>query len=181
MRFIKEKGFLWLVALVCITFISTAGHAAQNANDNSLQVLGGFQFYQSSEDGNLNLSIEYGKYTSKPLEVGVLQSLIYNFTDARSDSWSALTAGYANWHFLGFTANDSFQPFLGMFGGIVYNDEDLTAAIGPNAGFKAYFTDNTFITTRYRYEMYFNDLDLGGDVEAAWGNHTIAIGIGYVW
>jgi hypothetical protein len=169
------------VALLIFACFASTGYSAQQVGDSSLQFSGGFQYYHSSEEGNLNVSIEYGKYTSRPLEVGVLQSFIYNFVEERSDSWSALTAGYANWHFLGFAQNDTFQPFLGGFAGIVYNDEDLTGAIGPNVGFKAYVNDRMFVATRYRYEMYLNDLELGGDPGSAWGNHVITVGLGFLW
>ncbi len=51
--------------------------------------------------------------------------------------------------------------------------------IEPIRGVKVFFNPNTFVSSRYRYEWYFDNLDVGSD--SSEGNHVVTIGFGYVW
>ncbi len=156
--------------------------AAQNSGDNSLQLGGSFFHAQGADVGTLNLEGAYGKFITKNLELGLIQTLGYSFIDGKDDEWVASTIPFLNYHFLGLTTNDTFQPFIGAFIGASYNKDDITGTLGPQIGFKSFVTDSTFITVTYRYEWFFDDLALN-DIEdnSSDGNHVVTLGVGFIF
>ena len=115
----------------------------------------------------------------------------YAFIENQDDVWTASTVGFANYNFSdGVDEVGEFVPFAGVFLGGAYNDKDATGTLGPNFGFKYFVNDKTFITTRYRYEWFFDKLDLSkvSDIKddlqiisdnKSDGNHVLTIGLGF--
>ena len=93
--------------------------------------------------------------------------------------WAATTAPFVRYHFLGLSEN-RIVPFLGAFLGAVWNDNDITGTLGPEAGIKFFVTEQAFIQTRYRYAWFFDDFE-SADNQSDNGNHVISVGIGYFW
>ncbi|MBU0946874.1 MAG: porin family protein [Proteobacteria bacterium] len=169
-------------ASLLITGMAASVQAAQNASDSSLQLGGSFFHAQGAEVGTLNLEAAYGYFTTKNLEIGLIQSLGYSFIDDADDQWGASTIPFVNYHFLGLTTNDTFQPFIGVFIGASYNEDDITGTMGPQVGFKSFINDSTFVTVKYRYEWFFDELDYN-DIEdnSSDGNHVVTLGVGFVF
>jgi hypothetical protein len=151
------------------------------AEDNELLLSGGFFHGEDSDFSNLNVDLSWGRYLANPaLQLGLLQTLNWLIVDGEEDPWSATTAPFFHYHFLGMSQENTVVPFLGGFGGLVWNDDDATGTVGPSGGLKFFVTDQTFIQTKYRYEWFFDELDRADD-QADDGNHVVSLGIGYVW
>jgi len=154
--------------------------AGPASNDNELLLAAGFFHGQGSDLSNLNVDLSFGRFLNNPAwQIGLLQTLNWTIIDDAEDPWAATTAPFVRYHFLG-SGESRVVPFLGAFLGAVWNDDDITGALGPEAGLKFFVTDQTFIQTRYRYEWFFDDFEQVGD-ESDDGNHVISVGIGYVW
>jgi hypothetical protein len=175
-----KKG---LILAILVTGVLAARPAAAGpvADDNELLLSGGFFHGQDSDFSNVNLDLSWGRYFSNPaFQLGILQALNWSIIENAEDPWAATTAPFFHYHFLGLGENNNVVPFLGAFLGAVWNDDDATGTVGPDAGLKFFVTDSTFIQTKYRYEWFFNDFEATDD-EADEGNHVVSLGIGYVW
>ncbi len=151
--------------------------AIQDDGDRTLQLAGGYFHGDGSDTGILNLDLSYGYYITVHWELGILQSLAYSFNDRIDDVWAASTIPYFNYHF---RTQETFQPFIGAFIGGSYNENDLTGTIGPQAGFKSYVSDKTYVMARYRYEWFFEELEIGEIGEdRSDGNHVVTLGVGF--
>ena len=178
---LKKMIVVSVLALFMNAIMGMQGFAAQSAEENALQISGGFFHAQDSDVGTATLSLSYGYFVTRPLEVGVSQSVNYNFVDDGDDTWTASTIPFVNYHFLGLSRDDVFQPFIGMFIGAVYNDDDSTGTIGPNIGFKAFIHEKTYLTMAYRYEWFFEEMELGDVSDTSSGNHVVTLGLGILW
>ena len=170
-----------LGASLLITGMAASVHAAQNDGDSSLQLGGSFFHAQGADVGTLNLEAAYGYFISKNWELGVIQTVGYSFIEDGDDQWVASTIPFFNYHFLGLTTDDVFQPFVGAFLGASYNEDDITGTLGPQIGFKSFVNDSTFITVKYRYEWFFEELALNDIEETSDGNHVVTLGVGFVF
>jgi hypothetical protein len=169
-------GICFLIA--CFTGTS---YSAQAVGDNEIQISGGFFKSQGTDVGTATIDVGYGYYLTRAWEIGIAQTLNYNIIDGADDTWTASTTPFVNYHFLGLSMNDTFQPFLGAFVGAIYNDNNTTGTAGPAIGFKAYLNEKTFIMTRYRYEWFFDNFDLGDVSDTSHGNHLVTLGLGFLW
>jgi hypothetical protein len=166
-----------LFVLVSLVLIIKQAQSAPVAGDNEVEVTAGFFHSQGSDSGSFNADLQYGYYLTPGWEIGLRQALNYNFIDGGRDSWVATTTPFLVYNF---RFNDRVIPFLGLAGGVAWNDRDVTGTLGPNAGVKLFLTDQTYLALRYRYEWYFNSLKRA-DNNADDGNHVATIGIGFVW
>lgn len=181
-----KKSYCAVVAFfACFMLLAVSGitvQAAQSKGDSVLQLGGGFIHSQGADVGTLNLDIGYGYFVSHNWEVGLMQTLGYSFIDGADNQWVASTIPYANYHFRGLTQNDTFQPFIGAFIGASYNDDDVTGTLGPQIGFKSFVNDTTFISVKYRYEWFFDELTFDDiDDTKSDGNHVVTLGLGFVF
>jgi hypothetical protein len=151
----------------------------QAAGTKELELSGGFSHTQGSDVGTINADIGFGYYIAPRLDLGIRQTLSYNFIDGGSDTWTASTIPFLEYSFL--TSNPSFRPFLGAFAGAVYNEDDVTGTIGPSAGIRYYLNESTAVITRYRYEWFFDDLSFEDATDTSDGNHVVTIGFSYSW
>ena len=172
------KRFSFVLGLgVLLAFVATPSYSVQGVGSSEILGSAGFFHAQGSDVGTISGDVSYGYYFFQPLEIGLRQGLQYAFVDGGDDPWQATTTPFVDYHFF---ATQPFQPFVGGFGGIVWNDDDITGTIGPEGGIKYYVNDTTFISGRYRYEWFFDELDVIED-EASDGNHVVTVGIGFVW
>jgi outer membrane protein W len=151
----------------------------QAAGTKELELSGGFSHTEGSDVGTINADIGFGYYIAPRLDLGIRQTLSYNFIDGASDTWTASTIPFLEYHFL--TNNPSFRPFLGAFAGAVYNEDDVTGTIGPSAGIRYYLNESTAIVTRYRYEWFFDELTFDDTTDTSDGNHVVTVGFSYSW
>ena len=180
----KKKSItaIALAAFMMTTAISSSVQAAQDQGDSSFELGGSFFHAQGAEVGTLNLDLSYGHFFSESLEVGLIQSLGYSIIDDADDEWIASTIPFINYHFLGLSDNNTFQPFVGAFIGASYNEDDITGTIGPQIGFRSYITDKTYISVKYRYEWFFDDLEINEiEDESSDGNHVVTLGVGFLF
>jgi outer membrane protein W len=181
-----KKSYCVAVAFfACFMLISVSAitvQAAQSKGDSALQLGGSFFHAQGAEVGTLNLDLGYGYFLSHNWEVGLMQTLGYSFIDDGKNQWVASTIPYANYYFRGLSHNDTFQPFIGAFIGASYNRDDVTGTLGPQIGFKSFVNDSTFITVKYRYEWFFDELTIDdiNDTKSD-GNHVVSLGLGFVF
>lgn len=165
------------VVLTALAFFASPAQSAPVGGDHEIEAAAGFFHAQGSDSGAFNADLQFGHYFTPGWEAGIRQALNYNFVDGARDSWVATTTPFLvyNFHF-----NDRVIPFLGVAGGVAYNDNDVTGTLGPNAGVKIFLTDQTYLGLRYRYEWFFNRFNRA-DNNADNGNHVATIGIGFVW
>lgn len=179
-----SSGNVWLILLIGLFFFaaSTANVlASQSAGSSEIQVSGSFQHASGSKVGALSGDFSYGYFVSPAWQLGLRQTLSYNFIDDAKDTWLASTAPFVNYHFRGFSANESFQPFLGAFLGAAYNDKRGSGMIGPHVGLKTFMNDKTFLLTQYRYEWFWNKMKFGDMTDTTRGNNVVTIGVGFLF
>ncbi len=179
-----------IILLLSTVFLFTSQVAADMAQgDNEVQLSGGFFHAQDSDSGTLTAEGHYGYYLTPGWEVGLKQSINSSFVDGGGDTWTASTIPFVQYNFHDHNVDDKIVPFLGAFAGAAYNDRDITGTVGPTAGAKFFLYDKTYLALQYRYEWFFNDLDLGSfsdDVgtirdNSSDGNHVASIGLGVLW
>jgi hypothetical protein len=100
-----------------------------------------------------------------------------NFIDDQRDVWTATTAPFLRYHF---PVSETVLPFVGGSLGLVWNDRDATGTLGPNVGGKFFFNDQTYFTTAYRYEWFFDSIKTASN-DRSHANHVLNLGIGFVW
>ncbi|MCB0358773.1 MAG: outer membrane beta-barrel protein [Bdellovibrionales bacterium] len=176
-----KRMTLFVLVLIC----SIASQATAQPRPFSHEVEGsaGFFHAQDADTGTINADVSYGYYLGdQAWQVGIEQGLDWKIVDDQEDVWTASTVPFLNYHFLTDDPSNTVIPFIGVFGGAIYNDDDGTGTIGPRAGVKIFVSDNTFVGAKYRYEWFFDDLDLDNiSDESSEGNHVVAISLGYNW
>ena len=151
--------------------------AAPSAGMHELLAAGGFFAAQGADSGNLNLDLSYGYYLTQGWQLGFRQALNANYIDDARDTWAATTAPFLNYNF---RVTDIIVPYVGGFIGLVWNDNDSTGAIGPQAGIKFFVHDTAFLNLGYRYEFFFDSFKAASN-NASDGTHVFNIGIGLTW
>jgi len=176
----KSKFSFYLIA-ACIISLGVLGvnpvSALPLAGDSEIQLSGGASHSQGSSTGSFNADINYGYYLSPGWELGFRQAVNYNFINHAPDAWQATTTPFLYYNF---RITNVLVPYLGISGGIVWNDRDITGTIGPAAGLKLFVADQTFVNIGYRYEWFFNSFEAARD-NRIHGNHVANIGLGFVW
>ena len=164
--------------LTAVALLSgTPAKAGFEANSSNLQFGANFTHTQGSDTGTLSGDVSYGYFVTDSIELGALQGISYTIIDDADDVWNASTVGFANYNIGGPDAK--FVPFVGAFAGGVYNEDDATGTLGPQAGAKAFINDTTFALIRYRYEWFVEDLENGNvDDNSSDGNHVVTVGLG---
>ena len=179
---------LW--GLLGLILLGTSSAAAQiDEGDSQAQLSLGFFHQQDSETGTLQGDGTYGYYVTPMWEVGVRQSIASTFVEDGDDAWLASTAPYVHYNFHNPNEMNTYIPYLGAFIGGVYNDDDFTGTVGPAGGLKIFPEDDVFMNIHYRYEWFFDDLELSSvrdDFDTlkenrSDGNHVVTIGFGILW
>ena len=165
------------LAILILALIGQSAMARPVAHDNELELSGGFFHARGSDTGALNLDVSYGYYLTHGWEVGLRQALNINFIDDARDVWTATTAPFLKYNF---PLSETVVPFVGGFLGLVWNDRDATGTLGPNVGAKFFFNDQTYVTTAYRYEWFFDSIKTAANNRSQ-ANHVLNFGIGFVW
>jgi hypothetical protein len=165
--------------MVATLALASSAYAFQDAGDKEIEFTGGFSHTSGSNVGTVNADVSLGYYFAPRFDIGVRQTLSYNFVDVGGDTWSASTIPYVNYNFA--TANQNFRPFIGAFVGAAYNENDTTGTLGPAAGFKYFLSDSTALVARYRYEWYFDELTFDDATDTADGNHVVTVGMSFLW
>lgn len=181
----KKSYFAAVAFFACFMLLAVSAitvQAAQSKGDSVLQLSGGFIHSQGADVGTLNLDIGYGYFVSNDWEVGLMQTLGYSFIDGADDQWVASTIPYVNYYIRPLSRNDTFLPFIGAFIGASYNEDDVTGTLGPQIGFKSFVNDSTFVSVKYRYEWFFDELTFDDiDDTKSDGNHVVTLGLGFVF
>jgi hypothetical protein len=172
----------WLVVPLVIVFVlflvsAPTAYAGPVANDHEVELSGGLVHSEGTDTGNLNLDLSYGYYLSPGWQFGIRQALNYNFIEDQRDEWTATTSPFLAYHF---RLSDTVLPHLGGFIGAVWNDRDITGTIGPQVGVKFFFSPQTYVGLRYRYEWFWNKFERINN-NSDDGNHVFNIGLGFVW
>lgn len=175
------RGVAIGLALVLSPLFAVPSHSQPVANSNEIQVSGGFFHAQGSDTGTLTADVSYGRFLSNPaLQVGFRQGLLILFTDGPGTPWLGVSTPFFNYHFLGLFQDNRVVPFLGISAGAVWNDDDFTGTLGPQAGGKFFLSNQTFLQLAYRYEWFFEELDRANN-ESDDGNHVVSVGLGFLW
>ena len=178
MKMISRKALS--TAIGCVAILAAApAYTFQDTGDKEVEFTGGFSHTDGTDVGTVNADVSLGYYVAPRVNVGIRQTLSYNFVDNGEDTWTASTIPFVNYNFD--TGNPNFRPFIGAFAGAAYNDDDTTGTIGPALGFKYFLSDNTALVARYRYEWYFEELTFNDATETADGNHIVTVGMSYLW
>lgn len=165
------------LAIVISALVAQSAVARPVANDNELELSGGFFHARGSDTGALNLDASYGYYLTPGWQAGLRQALNINFIDDARDVWTATTTPFLRYHF---PLSENVVPFVGGFLGLVWNDRDATGTLGPNVGAKFFFNPQTYFTTAYRYEWFFSPVRASAESRSR-ANHVLNLGIGFVW
>lgn len=174
-----KRNYYLIAAWVILFGLAGAktGSALPLAGDNEIQASGGFSHSQGTDTGNFNGDISYGRFLTPGWQLGIRQAVNYNFIHHGSDAWQATTTPFVHYNF---RVTDVLVPYLGIFGGVVWNDRDVTGTMGPSAGVKLFISDQTFVNIGYRYGWFFNSFEEAKD-NRTHGNHVANIGLGFVW
>jgi hypothetical protein len=176
----KKTYFSCLAMASAVVFILLGlnpVHGLPVGGDSEVLVSGGASHTQGSDSGNFNADLSYGYYLSPGWEIGFRQAVDYNFVDHGPDSWQATSTPFLLYNF---RVTNVLVPYVGIQGGIVWNDRDITGTMGPAAGLKLFVADQTFVNIGYRYSWYFTSFEAARD-NRTHGNHVVNIGLGFVW
>lgn len=169
------------LGLVLLPFFAAPGYSQPVANSNEILVSGGFFHSDGSDTGTLTADVSYGRFLSNPaLEIGFRQGLAVIFVDGADNPWVAVSTPFFNYHFFGLFQDNKILPFLGIGAGVVWNDDDYSGTLAPQAGGKFFLSNQTFLQVAYRYEWFFEELDRANN-ESDDGNHVVTVGLGFVW
>jgi hypothetical protein len=156
---------------------SSAAMAAPRDGSNELMISGGFFHQEGSDDGSLNVDLSYGYYLTPGWQLGIRQALNSTFREDARDFWQATTAPFINYNI---RLTDIIVPYVGAFIGAVWNDNDISGIIGPQAGVKFFVHNTAFLNLGYRYEFFFSRFESIDD-NSSRGNHVFNIGVGFHW
>jgi hypothetical protein len=176
----KSKKILFTCSLFALLTSAVSPALAQPAADDyELEAAAGFFHAQDADTGSLNADVALGKFLDKEPELGLRFGYQGTYNDDAPDVWTATIAPFFDYHFTGLTQDNNVIPFIGCFLGAAFNDDDFDGTTGPEAGIKFFFNKQTYVGLRYRYEWFFDDLDVGQ--EHSDGNHVVNVAIGYHW
>lgn len=191
MRLLPKRESLFKAILMSFTLtflMSTSVVADINEGDQELQLAAGFFHAQNSDQGTITAEASYGYFLTPGWEIGIKQGLNSNLVDGGGDSFTASTIPFFQYNFHDHNAKDKIVPFLGGFLGSVWNDRDFEGTLGPIAGAKIFVYDKTFLVAQYRYEWFFDDVELGSsntfdqiEDNSSRGNHVINVGFGILF
>lgn len=173
---------LFMNLIFLLIFGVSSASALPQESDQEVLLGGSFFRPIGSGGGTFNMDARYGYFLSDEFQVGLRQSYTLNHNDDDPDTWNAVTSPYGIYHFYmdnGSGGRSPLVPYAGAFLGAVWNDDDLTGTVGPQAGVKYYLTDSTFLNAEYRYEWFFEEFRDANEVQDA--NHVALLGIGYNW
>jgi len=59
----------------------------------------------------------------------------------------------------------------------------LHRELGPDGeiGFEAFLHEKTYLITAYRYEWFFEEMELSDVSDTSSGNHVVTLGLGILW
>jgi hypothetical protein len=86
------QNFIFVLGIVSIVVTANVGSALARplANDNELELSGGFFHARGSDTGALNLDVGYGYYLTPGWQAGLRQALNMHFIDNARDVWKRL-------------------------------------------------------------------------------------------
>ena len=173
----KRIVFGLFLSFMCLA-IAVPAFAMPQGGTNEIEVNAGYFRALGTGGGTFNGDVMYGIYLDDPAwEIGLRQAFNYVQRRRASNFWTATTAPFVNYHIRG--VMDGVVPFVGGQLGAVWNDDDFTGTVGPDAGLKFYMSDSTYMVTRYRYEWFFDKFETID--ETAGANHVVTVGLGYNW
>lgn len=174
----KKLVFALFVVVSC-SAMAIPAFALPQGGENEIEVSAGYFRAVGTGSGTFNGDLLFGRYFDNPAwEVGIRQGFNHSQRDKSPDFWTATTAPFVSYHFRNLLANEAV-PFIGGQLGAVWNDEDFTGTIAPDAGIKFYIGDNTYFVTRYRYEWFFDKFKTVDETTDA--SHVVTAGLGFNW
>jgi hypothetical protein len=120
-------------------------------------------------DNNLGVSASIGYYVFNWMPVSLRQAVATRFGSAVEDEWDFATTGAIDFQ----APLGRFQPFIGVFGGYSYGDQN-SALAGPEGGIKFYVNESTFIQGLMQYGWL-----LDKSFESDEGRAVYTIGMGF--
>lgn len=147
--------------------------AQPQAGDWEFTLGGGGTTDQEFDSGGGSVNGSFGYFYNENFEMSVRQTI--GVVEAHGDDgWTGDTRVAADWHFI----LGKFVPFIGANIGIRYDEDDSVWGAGPEAGFKYYVHERTFIFGMAEYRWNFDDFN---DVEdsADDGFFAFTVGIGF--
>lgn len=181
--------FSCAIAVACALSLAPVTAAAQpESQDNEVLASASFFHTQDADNATITADLSYGHFLSDQWELGILQAISSNVVENADDTFIATTAPFIDYNFV-MDEDRDMVPYLGAFIGGVWNDEDFTGTLGPRLGLKLYPYEHVFLAFGYRYEWFFDDLELNSfqdDFDTikknrADGNHVVNFGIGITW
>ena len=159
---------LYLVPVLALFLVPAIANAQFEQGNWELTLNGSGSNDQDWRTGAAAVNIGLGYFTTKELEIGIRQSLVW--ADGGS-AWNGDTRAFLDYHF----DMDRWQPFVGANVGYIYGDGVQDAWIaGPEVGVKYFVNSTTFIGVSAAYEF---NLEEGLDE----GAFFYALGIGFKW
>ena len=159
---------LYLVPVLALFLVPAIANAQFEQGNYELTLSGAGSNDQDWTTGSFSVNASLGYFTSKELELGVRQTIVWG--DGGS-AWSGQTQAFLDYHF----DMDRWQPFIGANIGYAYGDNVNDAWIaGPEGGVKYFVNSTTFIGASVAYEF---NLEEGLDE----GGFLYTLGIGFKW
>jgi len=159
---------LYLVPVLALLALPALSRAQFEAGNWELKLNGTGSNDQDFRTGAAAVGLSLGYFTTKELEIGVRQGLIWS--DGGS-AWAGDTRLFADWHF----DLDRWQPYVGANVGYQYGDNVNDSWLaGPELGVKYFVNATTFIDANVAYEF---NLEEGLDT----GAFFYGLGIGFKW
>lgn len=170
-RMLKMGFFAFF--MVFGSFVGGAS-AQPQTGDHEFQISADFNGSHKFRDYGTNVEGSYGFFVSDSLEVGARLGYTGLFNRGIDSIWAVTVLPFIDYHFRGISEGDKILPYIGAAAGVRFNDEDEGYLVGPEAGFKFFVYDKTFINTQYRYE-FFDDLNTRD------AGHSFRMAIGFLF
>jgi hypothetical protein len=159
---------LYLVPVLALLALPALASAQFEAGNWELKLSGSGSNDQDFRTGDATVALSIGYFTTKELEIGVRQGLLWG--DGGS-AWNGDTRAFVDYHF----DMDRWQPYVGANIGYTYGDSVSDSWLaGPEVGVKYFVNSTTFIDVNAAYEF---NLEEGLDD----GAFFYGLAIGFKW
>ena len=179
---IEMKMKMIAASVVCVLVFAVSvgaqgystGVEGFSLGDNFFTLTGSGSSDNEFDNSNLGAGISFGHFYSDVVAGEIRQSVNFYDVPGNNNQWNGSTRVALD-YYLG---SGKFSPFVGANTGYVYGDQvSDTWVAGPEAGFRSFLNETTYVYLMAEYQFFFND---SSEVNDAFndGRFEYSVGLG---
>jgi len=110
MKTLVRNPIIAAIGFAAAIATAPASYGLQDQGDKEIEFTGGFSHTSGSDVGIVNADVSLGYYVAPRSNIGLHQTIQYNFIDDGEDTWTASSIPFINYNFD--TQNPNFRPFI---------------------------------------------------------------------